>query len=86
MLLEGNLAFERVETVEGKETVTWHPRWKDNINHKVNVQFIKAVIDCTVQNEEVSLVSLNDGVPVLTLLFGTVISRSPQWQRGDQRH
>jgi hypothetical protein len=73
MPLEGDLAFEHVETVEGKETMTWHPCWKDNINHKVNVQFIKAVINCTVQNEEVSLVSLNDGVPVLTLLFGAAI-------------
>ena len=74
-LLEDNLTFE---LVDGKET--WHPCWKDKIDDEVNTQFIKAVINRIQQNEEVSLVSLDNGVLVLTLISDAATS-SQQWQR-----
>jgi len=77
--LEDNLAFE---LVDGKET--WHPRWKGNIDDEVNAQFIKAVINRVQQNEEVSLISLDDCVLVLTLIFDAATSRQER-QGGDQR-
>src|SRR6266851_1939162 len=73
--LENNLTFELVDRKE-----TWHPRWKDKINDEVNAQFIKVVINHIQQNEEVSLVSLDNGVLVLTLISDTATS-SQQWQR-----
>ena len=60
------------ELVDGKET--WHPHWKDKINDEVNAQFIKVVINRIQQNEEVSLVSLDNGVLVLTLISDTATS------------
>jgi len=59
--LEEDKAFE---LVDGNKV--WHPHWKDKIDDEVNAQFIKAVINRTQQNEEVSLVSLDNGVLVLT--------------------
>jgi len=59
--LDDDLAFK---VVNGKET--WHPHWKAKINNEVNAQFIKVVINHIQQNEEVSLVSLDNGVLVLT--------------------
>jgi hypothetical protein len=53
--LEDDLAFE---LVNGKET--WHPRWKDKIDDEINAQFIKAVINRIQQNEEVSVISLDN--------------------------
>ncbi len=76
--LEGDLAFE---LVDGRET--WHPRWKDKIDDEVNAQFIQAVISHIQKNEEVSLVSLDDHVLVLT--FDAATSRRQQWQGGDKR-
>ena len=76
--LEGNLAFK---LVDGRET--WHPRWKDKIDNEVNAQFIQAVISHIQKNEEVSLVSLDDHVLVLT--FDAATLRHQQWQRGDKR-
>jgi hypothetical protein len=78
--LEDNLAFE---VVDGRET--WHPRWKDNIDDEVNVQFIKAVINRIQQNEDVSSILLVDAVLVLTSIFVAATSRRQKRQRGDQR-
>jgi len=70
-LLDDNLAFK---VVNGKET--WHPYWKAKIDEEVNAQFIKVVINRIQQNKEVSLVSLNNGVLVLT--FNAASSRPQQ--------
>ena len=77
-LLEEDKAFELVDWNE-----VWHPCWKDKIDDEVNAQFIKAVINRTQQNEEVSLVSLDNGVLVLT--FDAASSKPQQQQRGDKR-
>jgi len=77
-LLDNDLAFE---VVNGKES--WHPHWKDKIDDEVNAQFIKVVINCIQQNEEVSLVSPDNGVLVLT--FDAASLRLQQWQGGDKR-
>jgi hypothetical protein len=55
----------------------------DKIDDEVNTQFIKAVINHTQQNEEVSLVSLDNGVLVLT--FDAASLKLQQQQRGDKR-
>jgi hypothetical protein len=47
--LEDDKAFELVEEKE-----VWHPVWKGNIDDKVNVLFIKNIIQCIWQNETVS--------------------------------
>lgn len=77
--LEDDLAFE---LVDGKEI--WHPRWKDKINDEVNAQFLKEMIKCIYQNEEVSLVSLDDRVLILTFILDAATSKSEQRHRGDQ--
>ena len=47
--LEDGAAFR----LEGDREI-WHPAWERNINDKVNVQFINAVVERIWQNEEVS--------------------------------
>jgi len=47
--LEDNEVFEIVGDRE-----VWHPMWKGNIDDKINVLFVKNVIQCIWQNEKVS--------------------------------
>jgi len=48
--LEDDEAFE---IIEGREL--WHPMWKGSIDDKVNALFIKDIIQCIWQNENVSV-------------------------------
>jgi len=59
--LEDDVAFEIVESNE-----VWHPVWKGNINDKVNVLFIKNVIQHIWQNKKVSACLSMCGKEVLT--------------------
>ena len=80
--LEGDRAFRLADDDSSKEI--WHPCWKDKINDEVNARFIQAVISRIQKTEEVSLVSLDDGVVVLT--FDAASLSGQQWHRGDKRH
>src|SRR5713101_5345064 len=55
---------EAFEIVDGREI--WHPVWKGNINNKINVLFIKNVIQHIWQNEKVSVCLSMCGQEVLT--------------------
>jgi hypothetical protein len=77
--LKDDLAFK---IVNGKEI--WHPRWEGKIDDEVNAQFIRAVINHIQQNEEVSLLLLDNSISVLT--SDVANSRWQQRQGGDQRH
>ena len=46
--LEDGSAFELVGNKE-----IWHPLWDDQVNHKVNMQFLQAVADRVYNNEKV---------------------------------
>jgi hypothetical protein len=76
--LKDDLAFE---IVNGKEI--WHPRWEGKIDDEVNAQFIRAVINHIQQNEEVSLLSLDNGISVLTSDAANLRWQQQQWE--DQR-
>jgi len=47
--LENGAAFE---VVDGREV--WHPVWDAQVDHSINSQFLKSVIECIWNNEKVS--------------------------------
>ena len=52
--LPNNQAFTTMDH-DGTEKKIWQPRWTENVNSKVNGQYIEEIVKCVMRNEKVSI-------------------------------